>query len=81
MAVEAYVRINIEPVFEESVRNKLAKLDLVKEVNVVTGREDLVAKLESPRIEDLLRSLQEKLRKVPNVLRTETSIVIPNNGK
>ncbi len=76
---EAYVRINVEPGSEKAVWNDLKGLENVKEVALVTGREDFIVKIEAATYEALLKEVPEKLRKIPKILRTETSIVA-NNG-
>ncbi|MGQ0790750.1 MAG: Lrp/AsnC ligand binding domain-containing protein [Nitrosopumilaceae archaeon] len=69
---EAYVLMNCELGTEESVISKLKSIEGVKEVHGIFGAYDILAKIESDRVEDLRETITWKIRKIDNIRSTLT---------
>ncbi len=69
---KAYLLINCELGAEESVISKLKLIEGIKEVNGTFGAYDILAKIESDRIEDLRETITWKIRKIDNIRSTLT---------
>ncbi|MFQ6064437.1 MAG: Lrp/AsnC family transcriptional regulator [Candidatus Bathyarchaeia archaeon] len=61
--------------FAKSAKEQIAKIEGVKAVHFVFGRYDLVARVETPTLEELARIISDKMRGVPGVLSTESLII------
>ena len=75
---KAYLLINCELGTEESVISKLNSIEGVKEVNGTFGAYDILAKIESDRLEDLRETITWKIRKIDNIRSTLTLMGIEN---
>ncbi|HXV66006.1 MAG TPA: Lrp/AsnC ligand binding domain-containing protein [Nitrosopumilaceae archaeon] len=75
---KAYLLINCELGTEESVISKLKSIEGVKEVNGTFGAYDILAKIESDRLEDLRETITWKIRKIDNIRSTLTLMGIEN---
>jgi len=69
---EAYILINCETGSEEQVINALKNIDSVKEVHGTFGAYDILAKIESPEVEDLRETITWKIRKIDKIRSTLT---------
>ncbi len=69
---QAFVLINCELGSEESVITKLKSLDGVTEVHGTFGAYDILAKIESDRVESLRELITWKIRKIENIRSTLT---------
>ncbi|MCD6576043.1 MAG: Lrp/AsnC ligand binding domain-containing protein [Nanoarchaeota archaeon] len=72
--VTAYVLLIVKPGEENTVAEKLAKMPEVKDVSVVYGEYDIVAKIEKESMEALQDFLIKKVRAMDEVERTSTMI-------
>jgi len=68
----AYVLINCELGFEESIIQQLSNLDGVTEVNGTFGAYDILAKIESSTVEVLREIITWKIRKMDKIRSTLT---------
>ena len=69
---QAFVLINCELGSEESVITQLKSLDGVIEVHGTFGAYDILAKIESDRVESLRELITWKIRKIENIRSTLT---------
>jgi len=68
----AYVLINCDTGFEESIIERLKKIDDVKAVQGTLGVYDIIAKIESQKPEKLREAIIGDIRKLSNVKSTLT---------
>ena len=68
----AYVLINCELGYEESVINELKGMSDVVEVHGTFGAYDILAKVESDYVEKLRETITWKVRKIPKIRSTLT---------
>ena len=69
---EAYILINCEIGSEEDVITALKNIDSIKEVHGTFGAYDILAKIESPQVEDLRETITWKIRKIDKIRSTLT---------
>ena len=69
---EAYNLINCEIGSEEEVITALKNIDSIKEVHGTFGAYDILAKIESPQVEDLRETITWKIRKIDKIRSTLT---------
>ncbi len=69
---QAFVLINCELGSEESVITHLKSLEGVTEVHGTFGAYDILAKIESDRVESLRELITWKIRKIENIRSTLT---------
>jgi len=69
---QAYVLINCELGSEEAVISKLKSIEGVTEVHGTFGAYDVLAKIESDRVEALREIITWKIRKIENIRSTLT---------
>jgi len=69
---EAYILIICEIGSEEEVISALKNIDSIKEVHGTFGAYDILAKIESPQIEDLRETITWKIRKIDKIRSTLT---------
>ena len=69
---EAYILINCEIGSEEEVIISLKNIDSIKEVHGTFGAYDILAKIESPQVEDLRETITWKIRKIDKIRSTLT---------
>jgi len=77
---QAFVLINCELGSEESVITQLKSLDGVVEVHGTFGAYDILAKIESDRVESLRELITWKIRKIENIRSTLTLMGIAGQG-
>ena len=70
--VTSHVLINCDSGSEGSVIDELKKFDSVREVNPVYGAFDLVVKLESPNLQEILDNIIKDIRKMKNIVSSVT---------
>ena len=69
---EAYILINCEIGSEEEVITALKNINTIKEVHGTFGAYDILAKIESPQVEDLRETITWKIRKIDKIRSTLT---------
>ena len=69
---EAYILINCEIGSEDEVITALKNIDSIKEVHGTFGAYDILAKIESPQVEDLRETITWKIRKIDKIRSTLT---------
>ena len=69
---QAYVLINCELGSEESVITQLKAIEGVTEVHGTFGAYDILAKIESDRVESLRETITWKIRKIEDIRSTLT---------
>ena len=69
---EAYILINCESGSEEEVITALKNVNGIKEVHGTFGAYDILAKIESPQVEDLRETITWKIRKIDKIRSTLT---------
>ena len=69
---EAYILINCEIGSDEEVITALKNIDSIKEVHGTFGAYDILAKIESPQVEDLRETITWKIRKIDKIRSTLT---------
>ncbi|MEM2991365.1 MAG: Lrp/AsnC ligand binding domain-containing protein [Halobacteria archaeon] len=72
----AFVLINVELGAEEELVKGLKKIENVKEVYVVYGVYDIIAKIEADTMERLKETVTWKIRRLDKVRSTLTMIVV-----
>ena len=68
----AYVLINCELGYEESIIRELKNLDSVIEVHGTFGAYDILAKIESPTVDVIRETITWKIRKIDQIRSTLT---------
>ncbi|HEX08739.1 MAG TPA: Lrp/AsnC family transcriptional regulator [Thermoplasmatales archaeon] len=61
--------------FARLTKEKIAKIERVKEVYGVFGRHDIIARVEAPSLESLASLIADKIRSIPGIISTETLVV------
>jgi len=69
---EAYILINCEIGSEEEVITALKNIENIKEVHGTFGAYDILAKIESPEVENLRETITWKIRKIDKIRSTLT---------
>ena len=77
---KAYVLINCKAGYENSIIKKLIEIPEVKEVEGVLGDYDIFVKLESYSQGDLEKIIVRQIRKIPDILATNSFHPIPSQG-
>jgi DNA-binding Lrp family transcriptional regulator len=72
----SYVLINVEPGSEEEVLKEVRKLPNVKDCHRIYGIYDMIAKVEGDSMDGLKEVITWKIRRLPGVRSTVTTIVI-----
>lgn len=72
MMERAYVLINCDTGYEESIIKELKKMDSIKEIHGTLGVYDIVAKVESENQEKLKEAIIGDIRKLTNIRSTLT---------
>ena len=73
---KAYLKIKVEVGKERSVRDALLRFDEVKEADLTTGDQDILATVEAENYEDILQVVIDRLRTLKGIVRTETDLVL-----
>jgi Lrp/AsnC family transcriptional regulator for asnA, asnC and gidA len=69
-----YVLVSVERGRLEDIRRELVRLPRVSEVNYVTGKYDIVAKLKGEELEELLKIVHVNIQKLRGLKKTETLV-------
>lgn len=78
----AYVLINCQSGFENSIIEKIIKIPEVKEVQGIFGKYDIFVKVQSDSQEKLEDVLTRKIRKISNITSTNSlSPILSQGGK
>jgi DNA-binding Lrp family transcriptional regulator len=72
----SYVLLNVEPGSEEQVLNEVRKVPNVKDCHRIYGLYDMIAKVEADSMDGLKEIITWKIRRLPGVRSTLTTIVI-----
>ncbi len=72
----AYVLVNCDLGFEETVIKDLKHIDSVKNALETFGAYDIIAKVESPDKDKLRKTIIQKIRRLEHVLSTQTLMEI-----
>jgi DNA-binding Lrp family transcriptional regulator len=72
----SYVLINVEPGSEEEVLKEVRKVPNVKECHRIYGIYDMIAKVEADSMDGLKEIIAWKIRRLPGVRSTVTTMVI-----
>ncbi len=72
----AYLKIEVVMGKERSVRDALLKFDEVKEAELTTGGQDILALIEADSFEDILQVVVDKLRTLKGIKNTVTDLVL-----
>jgi DNA-binding Lrp family transcriptional regulator len=72
----SYVLINVEPGSEEEVLKEVRKVPNVKDCHRLYGLYDMIAKVEADSMDGLKEIITWKIRRLPGVRSTVTTIVI-----
>jgi DNA-binding Lrp family transcriptional regulator len=73
----AFVFVNTDPASMQEVWKKIKAIEEVKEAEMVYGVFDIVAKVQTETMEKLKQIVTFKIRMLPNVLTTNTLMVVP----
>ena len=76
MRAMAYVLINLAAGASEAVYSTLRKMELVQQVDAVTGPYDMIAVVDGPTFNDIGRFILDKIQTIPGVQNTITCNVI-----
>ncbi|MEM2940758.1 MAG: Lrp/AsnC ligand binding domain-containing protein [Thermoproteota archaeon] len=76
MTVKAYVFVVTKPGTSLEVAKEIRKIKGIQSADPIYGRFDVVLTIETDSPESLTKLVYEVIEKVPNILRTETSIVL-----
>lgn len=76
----AYIMINCEVGYEESIIEQLRIIEGVKEVQGVLGNFDILVRIEVSSIEALREIITSKIRKIQKI-RCTTTVVCTKNGR
>ncbi len=72
----SYVLLNVDPGAEENVLKEVRKAANVKECHRVYGIYDMIAKVEADSMDGLKEIITWKIRRLPGVRSTVTTMVI-----
>jgi len=73
---KAYLKICVDAGMERQVCDSLRKLPVVKAADMTTGDQDVIAIVEAPNYETLLRAIVEQMRQIEGISSTSTSLVL-----
>lgn len=73
---KVFLMVGTIPGKEKDVRDSLRKIKGTRDVDLVTGRHDVVAILEGKNLDDIFNSIFGKIRGIKGIARTETAVVV-----
>jgi DNA-binding Lrp family transcriptional regulator len=76
MRARAFVLINLAPGVAEEVYSKLSKMQLVQDVQAVSGPYDMIAVVDGTTFNDIGKFVLQRVQTIPGVLNTITCNVI-----
>lgn len=74
--VKAFIFITVEPGNVKDVLDRVKEIKGVQRAHALTGPYDIVVEVTGETIEDIGRSVVEKIQKIEGVERTLTSIIV-----
>jgi len=77
LVASAYVLLTCEPGYEKVITDELRKTSTVREVNIVYGLCDIIAKIESEKFQNVLSNI----RKIDKVRSTLTLVVAEDQDR
>lgn len=77
MAVEAYILMELGGQDVKRTLEIIRAQEVVKELHVVTGPIDAIAKIEVPELSELGVIVLSRIRSIPGVVKTITCIKLP----
>lgn len=72
---KAYLKINVRPGFERTVKDTLLKIKGVKAADITAGDQDIIAIVEASSYDDILNLVINDLRVIDGIERTLTNLV------
>ena len=72
----AYLKISVNSGTEETVRDKLQKIDEIVSADVTAGEQDIIAQVEASTYDDILHVVVVKIRTIDDVVKTVTNLVV-----
>jgi DNA-binding Lrp family transcriptional regulator len=76
MRATAYVLLNLAAGASQDVYNTLSKMELVQQIDAVSGPYDMIAIVSGPTFNDIGRFVLEEIQSIPGVIKTITCNVI-----
>ncbi len=76
MRATAYILINLAAGASLDVYNTLGRMELVRQIDAVSGPYDMIAIVEGSTFNDIGRFVLEKIQPIPGVVKTLTCNVI-----
>ena len=73
---KAYLKINVIPGKERIVRSSLSQIKGVKEADITTGDQDIIALVQAENLENILKLVITKLRMIEGVTKTDTNLIL-----
>ena len=73
---KAYLKINVVPGKERIVRSALSQIKGVKEADITTGDQDIIALVQAENLENILKLVTTKLRMIEGVTKTDTNLIL-----
>ena len=73
---KAYLRIIVEAGNERQVRDALRKIGGVKSADLTAGEQDVIVLIEAGSVEELLKTVVDKVRKTAGVRETVTNLIM-----
>ncbi len=73
---KAYISIIIVSGKERQVCDALRNIRGVKSADLTTGEQDAIVLIEAPSVEELLKSVVDKVRTIPGMSRTVTNLIM-----
>lgn len=72
----AYLKINVEPGKERTVRNQLLERKNVIQADLTSGEQDIIALVEADNYEQLMNFVVTELRPIDGIIKTVTNLVL-----
>ncbi|HAV43688.1 TPA: AsnC family transcriptional regulator [bacterium] len=73
---KAYLKIDVEPGKEKTVKGALLKIKGVSSAELTAGEQDVIVLVEQKSYEDILKLVVNKVRKVPGIVGTVTNLIL-----
>ena len=73
---KAFLKVDVEPGKEEAVKGAMQRVVGVKQAELTTGEQDIIAFVEAGSHDEVLTLVVNKVRTINGVRRTRTDIVL-----
>ena len=73
---QAFVKFNVTPGQEETVRDSIRGISNVESADIVTGSEDIIARIKGDNSDEVLKLVRSQLMTVNGVTRTWTDLIV-----